>query len=817
MEALIQDIAQAFRSLRRSPRFAWAVIITLALGVGAATTAFTFLNWVLLRPLGGIRETSRLGIVWFAAHPASGGYNPNGLNSQQRDFVLHASPAVEALAAYESSEPLYVSVDGNTPERTGAAFVTSDFFRALGTHTRLGRALAPDDNTPHAAHAVAVISDNLWRTKLGGRQDAVGQALKVSGLTVVVVGIAERGFRGVDRLQPTDLWLPGELYWDVKHIPSGDRPAELTYFHEVLRLKDGVTFDVAERQLTNAVKRLAIGDTADFYPGVTATVFPGIGLPPIQRESFKRQLALMMAIAGMMLLVACANVANLFLVHRARRQSEIIVRTVLGASRARLLRLHMIEGALAGVGGAATGGLLAAWSLASVRGLPLVGFIPLDTISADWRVFAFAAVAGILTALIAAAVPALIAPDHDLGGQLRGSGPTTTHRTAFLQSTLAAAQVAIAITLVAGAYLVGRTLQNFNDVPLGFDPAGVTMFSSDPAGEGYGASRVRAYRRALLTRVISLPGVESAAYVSIPPFLGMSMQAAIRLPGAPTNAPPALATEDQVSPDYFSTLRMPILRGRGFDLVDAEDSTLAPEPAVISVGLARTLFGNADAIGQTVHALGGELRVVGETVDIRYGHRGGDLQPMIYRTLARAFYDAPILVVRSHLSQSSTESEVRRAGAEIDPMVPVESKGSLEQQVEASLGGRIILFRLLSALSGITLILAAIGLYALIAYGVATRTREFGVRMALGAGARDIVRLAASGGVTIVLLGMVIGVLASLFLTRFIAALLYGVSPLDPVAIGGAVLVLGASALLASWIPARRATRVDPMVALRAE
>lgn len=819
MGSILQDLRHAVRSLLRRPVFAWTTVLILALGVGAATSGFTLLNWVLLRPLPGINDPATLGLVWFAGRTPQGYYSPGQVTTAQRDAMVRTSPAVAGLAGHEGTQELNVSLGNDQPLRRSADFVAPEFLPTLGARTELGRDLAPDDDSPGAPRNVVVISDDLWRGIFGGRPDAIGGTIRLNAVPFTVIGVMVPGFHGIERLDKIDLWLPGGAYWDVKHFRASTRPAELHYYEFALRLRPGATFPEAARQLAASAHLLALSDTANFDSAFTATVFPGLGLPAMGRDFLGHQLTLVMGVSVLMLLVVCANVANLLLLHRARNRGEVVVRMVLGASRTRVIRHFLFESVMLGVAGAAAGILLALWLLQTLHDLPVMGRLSLQGIAPDWRVLAIAGVIGIGTALLAGVVPALIGSRSDFNAELKSTGPTATRNAPVLRSGLAAAQVAVALTLVAGAYLFARTLQRFDAVPLGFDPAGVTVFADDPEQQGYTPERAEAYRRQLAERVAGIPGVDKVAFVSIPPFTGISMGAALRRPGAPTDARPLLAVADQVSHGYFSAMGIPMVRGSDFDASD-DWRPLAPSETgkvIVSTSLARQLFGTNVAIGRLVSIYGRTDQVVGEVGDIHWNGRGGEGEPMLYQPLGGRTPYAPMLVVKAHAPTGAVEHAVAREATTLDATLPIVSRGPLNTKIADSLADQTLLFRLLGILSALTLVLAAVGIYSLVAYGVATRTREFGIRMALGAGARQIIGAAAGGAIGVIGVGVAGGIAATLYLTRFIAASLYGVGPLDPIAIGGAAAVLASAAILATWLPARRATRIDPMVALRAE
>jgi predicted permease len=824
MDALLQDLRYALRTLGRNPGFTAAAVLTLALGIGAATAGFSLLNWLLLRPVAGVRQPSRAGLVWLAVHE-NGGYSPGSLTLTQREDVLHRSPAVAVLAGREGPIEVNAAPEAGTPQRISVEFVTSDYFRAVGVGTEVGRGFVPEDDAPPLGRRVVVIGERLWLDLFDERPDVAGQTLRVNGMPCTVIGVAARGFRGPDHLREADAWMAGTTEWDIRHLPAARRPPEPYFNRFVLRLRSGATFDQAAAQLQSAVRALALADTADFSPKVSATVIPRLGIEAMYgaRDLIDHQLALVMGVAGLVLLVACANVANLLLFRRAQRRADIVVRLVLGAGRARLVRYALTESALVGIASGLLGALTALWLTGLFRHVRMLRFISLEGIALDWRVLAFAVVVGVLASLLAGLVPALLRSRVDLGSQLKAAGPTQAGGAPRLRSGLAVLQMAVSLTLVAGTYLLARTLQRYAAVPLGFQPAGVTVFAADPDEQGYTAQQARLYLRALQDRVAGLPGVQQVALVTLPPFLGIINVAPVRRLEAPADAKSLAAGSDQVSAEYFALLGIPVLRGRTFATSDIfPDSGHALGKVILSAHLARSLYGDSNAVGRIVVLPGigrsDRAEVVGVVGDVHWVDRGGEVEPMLYTPVGQGGSPySPMIAVRSHLAAATLEREVQRIGRGLDPALPIQSNGPLSETVAQSLASQTLLFRLVGLLSTVTLLLTAVGVYSLVAYGVTTRLREFGLRIALGAEGRDIVRTAARPAVAIVLFGVVIGIAGAAYLTRFIKASLYGVGPTDPVAFVTAVVVLGGAVLLASWVPARRAAKVDPMVALRYE
>ncbi|HMA40817.1 MAG TPA: ADOP family duplicated permease [Gemmatimonadales bacterium] len=824
MEGLVQDIRYALRTLSRSPGFTATAVLTLALGIGAAAAGFSLLNWVLLRPVPGVREPSRTGFVAFTERSGQG-YMPSSITATQRDLILRASPAVRGLAGREGPIETNAASGNGNARRVSVEFVTSDYFTTLSVVPEEGRGFLPEDDTPPMGSRVAVISDRLRQEWFTGPAGVVGRSVRVNGVPVTVIGVASPGFRGPDLFHTADLWMPGATYWDIQHFSAARRPTQLPYYRYVLRLRPGASFDEAAAQLQRGIHTLALADTTQLSPRATASVLPRLGLEAFYgaKEIIDHQLVLVIGVAVLVLLVTCANVANLLLFRRAQRRSDLVVRLVLGANRARIARSALTESALIGLGSAVLGVIVALWVNGLFHGFRLLRFYSMEGLRPDWRVIGFAAATGVLASLAAGLLPAVLGSRASLASDLKASGPTQAGGAPVLRTGLAALQVAISLTLVAGTYLFARTLQHYAAVPLGFDPGRVTMFEVDPAGQGYTPLQARTYLESLRTRIATLPGVEEVAFASLTPFVGIFNIDRVQRAGAPSDSKAIGAASQQVSGNYFSTLGIPLLRGSTFTPGDLwPDSAQTVGKVILSAALARKVFGATDPVGQIVvlpdYQKNETAEVVGVVGDVHWNERGGDIDPILYTPVGqRATPYEPKLVVRSRVTAATLEREVQEMGRRLDPALPIASSGSLAEAVATAVSSETLMFKLVGLLAALALLLSAVGVYSLVAYGVTTRIREFGVRMALGAEARDILRTAARPALLIAGVGTVCGIAGTIYLTRFIKSSLYGVSPLDPVAFVTAAVLLALAVLLASWIPARRAAKVDPMVALRYE
>lgn len=821
MSTFLQDLRYAARALRRSPGFALVAVLTLALGIGANTTIFNIANWVLLRPIPGIADPEELAVVQFQKDDG----NSTGISYPNLVDLREAAPALSGLVG-SAPASLQVSAENAEPLSLFGEAVTGGYFRVLGVRPQHGRWFLPEELGPGSEARVAVISDRLWHSFFEADPGVVGRTLRLNGSTFTIVGVAPKGFHGTERLGDTDVWLPGPTYPVVRHMSGlmlDDRGAGM-FMNVVGRLRPGASLELAQEQLQLAMRRLVEGypEANDIYGEYRPTVFSGIGIPIFLREQIGGTMRLLMGIVALVLLIACANVANLLIFRGVRRRGETAVRRALGASWNRLLRQSLVEGVLLALLGGAGGVLVAIWLTDLFRGFSLLGLPPLEEVGVDWRVLGFALLVSIATGIFFGIVPAAMAQREDLVSNLKESSRTETGRGARLRGALTVVQLTASMALLVGALLLARTLHNLSRVDLGFDAEEVLTFSVNPEPQGYSPEQVRALRDRLLDRVGEIPGIESVSLIADAPFSRISTGIRVRAGGGDAAREPLDPNVLWIAPDYFTTLGIPLLAGRDFTRAEYNASPeSAPDGVVISRNLAIRLFGEENPLGKRVieDAYEGPVtyQVIGVAADTRTTGLRNAPDPLVYRPLAAAWNDRVAIMVRSARPDAETETAVREAVSEIDSSLPFFRVETLSESVRGYMAEERLFSRMIGLLALLAAVLAGVGLYSVIAYSVAQRTREIGIRMALGAESGRVVGLVAREAGGLVIAGAVIGTAAAAGFSRLLESRLFGVEPLDPAIYFVAGILFLLVTLAASTIPARAATRVDPMVALRAE
>lgn len=806
VESLIQDLRFGLRMLRKSPGFTSVAVLTLALGIGANTAIFSVVNTVLLRPLP-YKDANRLVTIWSYNRPQ--GYDTDLVSPLDFADWRSQNHVFEDMAA--STDVQYTLTGEGEPAPVTAYSFTADYFHVLGAAPLLGRTFLREEEEPGKNH-VAVLSYSFWQKRFGGRPDAVGKSLVLDGAPYTVVGVMPPEFQYP---QLTELWTPFTVN------PEAAQDRGYRYLRVMARLKPGVSIQQARTEMNAIAKRLALENPKTNKDEDATTV---ISLREMISGDIRPALLVLLCAVGFVLLIACANVANLLLARAAGRRKEVGVRVALGASRPRLVRQFLTESVLLGFAGGALGLLLASWcTRALVTMFPPTIFnisIPhLDKIPTDGWVLGFAVGVSLVTGVIFGLAPALHASANP-SEALKESGPGLAGGAEGrrFRRALVVAELASSLILLAAAGLTLKSFVHLLGSDVGFNPDHVLTLRVLLPGYKYKTDAQRiAFSEQALNGIRALPGVKAVGAVTFLPLSGWWGVRGVSVQGqsTPENQRPIVAW-NSVTPDYFRAMGIPLFRGRFFE---ERDNQSAPSVAIIGKSLAQQLMPNADPLGKRleVDGLKSAVEVVGVVGDVY--QLGVTSQTIAGIYLPFSQLPAPILcfAIRATQDPSSVAKAAERAIWDADKDQAVGFIMNMDQLVSESVAPQRILMLVLGAFGGMALLMAAIGIYGVMANSVAQRTHEIGVRMALGAKSGDVLRLVVSQGLGLVLVGVAIGLAGTFGLMRFVSSVLYGVRPTDTATLIAAALVLAGAALLACFIPARRATQVDPMVALRYE
>jgi len=801
MDTLIQDIRYALRSLRRSPGFALVAILTIGLATGATTTAFTWLERLVLRPLPGVPDVERLVKM---EEIDRDGREQSVSYPTFVDWREHAS-AFEGIAVEEMAE-LSLRTTGPA-RRVWGALASANLFQVLHVRPQLGRTFLPDEEARVAP--VAVISHGLWQRAFAGDSGVVGRHAMLNGLDFTIVGVVPAGFAGSEGLLAYDIWIPATFLPLATRSP-GAMARDFRMLEPLARLKTGVSLAQARRDIRAVHRRLAEAGAADSGTSVQVKRMVDSGaaqfLGPVLRA--------LLGVALVVLLIACANLANLLLARATARQREIGIRLAVGAGRARLVRQLLTESLLLALCGGAVGVPLALWARdAFLAFLPAIPFPLAVDLSLDGRILAFAAVTSLLTSVVFGLVPALHASRVDLLPALRDGAATGPRRRSRLQATLVGSQVALSLVALVCAGLFVRSVGRAHGMDTGMqDPRGVLLVNSDLHLAGYTTESGPAVLERLLADVRALPGVRSASVAThVPLGLGGWTGDSLVVEGS---AERALIRYNRVAPDYFETVGIRILRGRP---ITGQDGPAGAPAVVVSETFARRYWPDADPLGRRI-TIGGTTRtVIGVARDTRYRELDRPVPPLAYVPIRQSYASAFMLHVRAAADFRTLEVALRRAFERVDPNLPFVDVRTMAKQADASLMLQNIGAGALSAFGALALVIAAIGLYGVLSYMVSQRTREIGVRVAIGASRRDVIALVVGGAARLTAVGLACGLLLAIGAGQLLRSQLLDISPLDPLTFAGVIALLAAVALLAAWLPARRAARVDPIIALQAE
>ncbi|MEJ2009215.1 MAG: ABC transporter permease, partial [Acidobacteriota bacterium] len=818
---------------------------TLALGIGANTAIFSVVNALMLRNLP-VRNPGRL--VLFSDNPGETMGMGTGIPSgRQRTFsypfyedVRDHSQFFQGICAFQTSEDTLAvraaNAAGGSAQVAQGKMVSGNFFSVLGVKAALGRTFTPQDDQPGAA-PVAMVSFNFWQNKLGGDPALVGRTVDIDSLPVTLVGVTPRGFFGVRMsADPPDFWMPLSLRPRLPLTVMPQAKSLLTdpnafWLNLMGRLRPGAGLAAAGAEINGELRqyltgrlgsRITASDRQQIQHSYINLVPGGRGLSEL-RYHYSTPLRILLAIVGLVLLIACANVANLMLARATARRREMAVRLAMGATRRRLIRQVLVESALLALAGGAAGALLAFWG-AGILVAQVAAKAPLNT-KPDLAVLGFTVGVSLLAVIFSGLAPALRSARVELVPALKeGSSSAEGKRKLFeLGKGLVVFQIAASLLLLIGAGLLVHSLVALENQDLGFNPQHVLLVHLDPEIAGYRSKELPALYRQLVDRVRALPGVRSASIGMQSPMSGGEAAFDISLEGQPPSHRRQVPQVVAVGPDYFETEGMHIIEGRA---ISAQDTATSTPVAVVNQAFVHKFLPRGNPIGHRFSS--GDafkppgFQIVGVLEDVRYSSTREPAGPMVFFS-AFQLQAGSILAyvneieVRTAGDPARITGEVRGAIHDIDSNLPITDITTLATQVDDSLGQQ----RAVSGLTGffgiLGLLLACVGLYGIMAYSVARKTHDIGIRMALGAERRDVLRLVIGQGLKLALIGVAIGIAGALGLTRFLSSLLYGVKPTDPITFVAVSLILIAVALAACYIPARRATKVDPMEALRYE
>lgn len=796
-----QDVRFAFRTFIKRPGFALVAIVTLALGIGANSAIFSVINGVLLKPLP-FHEPENVIKLW---ESMAGGFQGTVSPPNLKDW-REQNTVFTKIAAFQYQNFGLQSQDA--PERVRAATVSPEFFDVLGVQPQLGRVIS-DGEDQQGKHRVAVLSHQLWQDKFASDPAIAGKTISLGGENYTVVGVMPASFRYPSRT--TELWVPLVI------TPQQSAERGSHWLMTVARLKPGVSLEQANEQMNLIAKRIE-----QQYPGQLGR---GVLLIRAQEEMVRniRPALLMLLVAvGFVLLISCTNVANLLLARATTRRREIAIRLAMGAGRGRLIRQLLTESALLSLLGGAVGLMIAYWGITGLVKLA-TGILPrANEVSLDGRVVGFTIALSLLTGIVFGLAPALQTSRADLQHDLKEGSAAAGNQRTWLRSLLVIGEIAAALILLVGASLLIKSFARLQQTESGVKTenvltAGITL----PDAKYDTVKSIAQFHKQMLERVSALPGVQSAGIISKLPMQEWGFNGSIQIEG---QAPTRPGTRDSfvefraVSPGYFATLGIPLVAGRMLD--DRDQETTSPS-IVVNQTLVRQYLPGQDAIGKPVVIDNAKYQIVGVVGDVRQSGLAQNARAEIYWPYTQS-PDASLtqtvsLAVRAAGNPTALTSSVRDAVLSVDPGQPIHNVKTMEEVISDSVSDSRLNVLLLSLFAAVALTLALIGVYSVMSYLVAQSTREIGIRIALGAQMRDVLRLVVSQGMLLIAIGVAIGIVLAFALTRLMESLLYGVTATDPLTFVVSPLIIAAVALIACLIPALRATKVDPMIALRYE
>jgi macrolide transport system ATP-binding/permease protein len=814
LEHLVMDLRVGGRMLRRNPGFSVLAVMCLTLGIGANAAVFSWVEGILFRPYPAVAHQERLMALSGTAQGETGGTAlswPDYLDLQKNCSLFDE---------FFVSKIMGTTLDiGDRAERTIGSIVSANYFDAIGVHPLLGRGFERGEDIGSAAHPVTVISYQLWQGRFKGDPHIVGKTQRLNGVLHTIVGVAPKGFYGTFVGWAMQFWVPASMeeIFESGGYKLEDRGAR--WIEAYVRLKPNVTPQQAQKEISAVARRLETD-----YPltnrGRGAQVWPLWQTPFNGAGTLLPTLGILLVVVACVLLIACANVGNLLLVRALARRHEMTVRAAVGAGRGRLLRQLFTEGLILSVLAACGGLVLAYWCRhALVLLFPARSgvsvYLPGEM---DWRVLALTAGVGIVSTVLFGLVPAMQTSKVDLAAALKSEtgGVVGGHAKAWVRSGLVVVQVSLSFVLLVGVGLLIQSLQRMRTTSPGFTTHRVLNTAVDLVSAGYDVPRAKAFQDELIDRVLSLPGVESATFARVTPLgYGSYSESPVAVDGddVPPEEEPTVEY-NEVGPAYFATMGIPLLSGREFTRADNESGALV---AVVNETMAEQFWKGKNPIGERVQVKGRWMRVVGVASDAKYESMREPSKPFFYVPRRQNFSVGGSLNIRTPLRPEIMAKALARVIQGLDGNLALYEVITLQEQVDRSTSPQKVAVTLLGVLGGLALLLAVIGLYGVMSYAVSQSTRELGVRMALGARSSDLLRLVISQGLALTACGLALGVALALGLTRLLGNYLYKVSPRDPLAFGSALVVMLIATVAACVLPAWRATRTDPMHALREE
>jgi macrolide transport system ATP-binding/permease protein len=813
IENFVQDLRFGLRMLRRSPGFSVLAILCLTLGIGANAAVFSWIEGILFRPYPMVAHQERLVALAGTARAEAGAAAlswPDFVDLEKHCTLVDSFIVTKIMGTTLSL--------GDRAERTIGSIVSANYFDAIGVRPILGRGFLPGEDVGSNAHPVTVIAYQLWQSRFKGNPAIVGKTQRLNGIEHTIVGVAPEGFLGTFVGWGMQFWVPTSMEetFEGGAYKLDDRGAR--WIEAYVRLRPGVTIAQAQQEMSAVAARLE----SDF-PATNRG--RGIKLWPLWQTPFNNAgnllptLGIMLAVVAFVLLIACANVGNLLLARSFARRHEMTVRVAVGANRGRLVQQLVTEGLILSAVAAAGGLVVAHWCR---HGLVLLfparaGVAMTLPGEIDWRVAALSAGVCLASTLLLGSVPAIQTGKIDLAGALKsemsgvvGGGEGKS----WLRSGLVVLQVSLSFLLLVGAGLLMQSLQRIRNLNPGFSTRGVLLTAVDLRGAGYDVQRAKTFDDELIERVQGLPGVESAALArSTPLSYGSFSSAPIGIDGYQPPPEEQLAVEyNQVGPGYFATMGIPVLSGREFTRADNETGA---QVAVVNDVMAAKYWGGGDPVGKRLQVKGQWLQVVGVAKVSKYQSVRENPKPFFYVPLRQDFPVGAALNIRTRVPAETMATELVREVHALDANLAPYEVISLREQMDRSTSAQRVAVTLLGILGGLALVLATVGLYAVMSYTISQSTREFGLRMALGAGASALLRQVLSRGLALTGVGVLLGTAVALGTTRLLGNLLYRVSPRDPLAFGSAMVVMSIASLAACFWPAWRATRTDPARALR--